>query len=270
MKPESLFCKMLASQYQILEANIDEIINLPIRAIRDVKSNITRVERVVYNIVLAEVEKIESLVIEILFLDRISTLEGFNNFCQIAFQCKALINLLTDSNKNYLSFLSPSVVSQLSTNYALFEREVCQLGIRNLIGNFTNQILDELREKLVALRNRLFNELRLNQILAAYEKILESSGIINLLNKLKEYINCAFEICDFASTATNKIEDISSKLYVFNTAGANWDVDLTGILGAYDKKDAEIKARIDSLINKIDTKDIHSTIRIKKDQIMKL
>lgn len=250
-QPEKLFCKILEYQYNNKITEIESVLLLPLKGIRDVKSNILRVEKIVYSQVKIELKQIESLLIEILLLDRISQLASVENFCRIAFSCQKLVETLVDSSYGYLSFLSPSVIATVSADYNAFEQYVCVLGLRNIVSLFTTDMLSRLRDQLVDLRDRLEDNLRLDEIEERYLEILEDSGIFAMLNDLRKYLNCGFAICNFAATANNKIADYVEKLSLSDT-GSSWDVDLSSLLESYEELNIEIEDKIDSLIEIID------------------
>ncbi len=265
---ETLFCKILENQYNTKIDLIDAAILLPIRAIRDVKSNITRVEKLVYTAISTELVRIENLLIEILFLDQINQLAATNNFCRVAFSCQKLVEVIVDSSLGYLSFLDATTRSQVSSDYALFEKHVCVLGLRNIVTNFTNDVLSQLRDRLVELFDELENQLRLDELKERYLEILENSGIFGLLNELKKFRNCYFGICDWAATSTNKLEEYAEKLTISETdTSAGWTENVDSLLDDYESIQTEIEDKINELIDLIDNR---NPIRgIPKDETMK-
>lgn len=267
LAPESLFCKILQYQYENKISQIESILFLPLKGIRDIKSNILRVENLVYSTAETELLSIETLLLEILILDKINLLASVDNFCQIAFSCEKLVETLIDSSNGYLTFLDPNIRSQVSADYNLFEKYVCVLGLRNIVGTFTNDMLAKLRTRLVNLRNYLEDNLRLDDMQEIYYRILERSGIFTMLNDLKKYLRCGFAVCNFAATANNKISDYVEKLsLVETTTSAGWSHNIDSLLGKYNSLNNKFTNKIDELILIIDNRGFDRNIP--RDEIM--
>ncbi len=266
-QPEQLFCKILEYQYNNKITQIEAILLLPLKGIRDIKSNILRVENVTYTTIEDSVLAIESLLIEVLLLDKINLLASIDNFCQIAFACEKLVETLIDSSTGYLNFLDSTTRSLISADYSLFEKYVCVLGLRNIVSSFTNDMMVKLRDRLVALQDQLNNNLRLEELQDRYYRILENSGIFGMLNDLRKYLNCSFNICNFAATANNKIADYVEKLsLVESTTSAGWDQNLSSLLTNYDTLNEKLSNKIDDLITIIDNRGFDRGIP--RDEIM--
>lgn len=254
-KPEKVFCKILELQYNTAIDSIDSVISLPLVVLRDVKSNIMRVERVIYNIVYLEVIRIERQIMEILFLRGIRDLRD-NNFCRIAFACSKLIDALLDASNHYLDFIPSNIRNQLSGNYELFERHVCVLGLPSLIDGFIDSGLSELRDRLSELRSEMVTQLRLAELTELYQdaldaEILNGMSIIELLDELRGFSNCAFETCNYAATVSNKVADYIEKL-ALSDDGSTFNQNVNSLLGTYAEKNAELEDKIDDLIDLID------------------
>lgn len=263
--PETLFCKILEYQFNTKITEIESVLLLPLKGIRDIKSNISRVEKLVFSEVKTEIESIEALLIEVLFLDKISSLAAVENFCQIAFSCQKLVETLVDASSGYLSFLDTSTRSLVSASYPDFEKYVCVLGLRNIVGLFTTDILGKLKTKLITLRDSLDDNLRLTEMQDRYLAILESSGIFVMLDDLRKYLRCGFSICNYAATASNKLADYMDKLALRDT-GTSWDIDLGSLLDKYNDVSDEITNKIDQLIEIIDNRGFDRNIP--RDQVM--
>ena len=61
MNPEKLFCSILENQFNSTVDSIEQLIFLPLKGIRDVKSNISRAENIVYSITKTELTRIENV-----------------------------------------------------------------------------------------------------------------------------------------------------------------------------------------------------------------
>lgn len=265
--PAEIFCKILQNQYNTKIDLIEAALYLPLRGIREVKSNILRVEKLVYVVTKTELTRIENLLIEVLFLDQINQLASVSNFCAVAFQCSKLVEVLVDSSYGYLSFLDATTLSLVSADYSLFEKHVCILGLRQIVSNFTTDILAELRARLVVLQDELDDQLRLDEIRERYLEILDDSGIFDLFNELKKFLLCSFEVCDWASTAQNALDSYSDKLAVVNTSGSSWTDNIEAtLLDNYNDLQDELDTKISDLISLIDNR--NPTRGILKDEAM--
>lgn len=266
-RPESVFCQILQVQYNTAIDNIESVVYLPLRVLRDIKSNIGRVENIVYAAVKAEVERIEAQVIEILFLNSARLLEGSENFCRIAFSCTALVEALTATD--YAEFIPESIRNQLSSSYELFEKHVCLLGLKNLISSFVDSILATLRARLVVLADFLEDQLRLDELIDLYEDalnadILGNFSIIDLLNVLRKFLNCAFYTCNWAATSSNRIADYMQKLALSDN-GTTFNQNIASLLSNYYTLSGEIDDKISEIILMIDNRRAKG---IRKDETM--
>jgi hypothetical protein len=256
MSSENLFCKIIQNQFNSTIDRIDSIIQLPLKGIRDVKSNIQRVENLVYSITKNEVTRIENLVIEILFLNQINQLQQVDNFCRVAFSCQILMETLINNSEIYLSFLDSTTISQLSADYGLFEKYVCILGLRNIINNFTDNILEQFKNRLIELLSSMEDALRLDELRYWYNNALINSGIFNYLNELQKFANCSWEVCDWANTSVNKISDYTDKLAISlnNVSATGWGENIDSLLENYYDLDGELETKINDLIYLIDNR----------------
>lgn len=268
--PSKLFCQILNVEYKRKIDIIESLLYLPLRAVSDVKNNLSRVEKLVYYIVKAEVLKLEKIIIEILLLDKVSELEGIDNFCKIAWNCSALIQLLTSDDNGYTDFLPDSVRNQIATNYDLFEKNICRLGLMRLVTDFTDSSLQTIRDTLVELKERLDDELRLDEIRATYIEILNTDiygdkNIIELLDDLRVFLNCAFGICNFAESSNNALNNYMEKLVLSDT-GTTFTENIDSLLTDYNLLNDEIEDKIDELISLIDNRNLSRGIN--RDEIM--
>jgi hypothetical protein len=247
VKPESVFCRLLEIQYNTLDRSVETALYLPLRVLREVKSNFSRVQNIIVNEVDSQLDFYEALLIETLILGRLSTIQGFSNFCQVAYSCRALVNLLVSPSTPYLDFVSPSVKAQLSANYDLFEANVCNLGIKRIVDVFSQEVLQDIIDAVTLLREQLEDELRLDEMEEKYLEALNSSGILTLMDSLENYVNCGFSICNFAVTSSNRIEEVADKLSL-SVSGTSWTPDFDSMLEDYYVVRERMYTRIDEII----------------------
>ena len=197
--PSELFCRILETQLNSAINAVEDALLLssppPLKTLRDVKSNINRVNNLIFPYIESEILRLEKLIIDTLFLDKVNQLEGIDNFCQVAFSCEILVETLVENSSTYLPFLDATTISLLSTNYPLFERHICVLGLRNIITTFTDSILDEIETTLNTLNTMLFDNLRIAEFLQRYEDALEDSGVLTAIEQLRKFLNCGFGVC---------------------------------------------------------------------------
>ncbi len=268
MGPEKLFCSILEGQFNTTVDSIESLILLPIKGLRDVKSNILRAENIVYTTTKTELTRIENLLIQVLLLDQINQLEVVDNFCAVAYSCQILVETLVNNSSIYLNFLDSTTISQLSADYSLFEKYVCVIGLRRIVSNFTDNILSELRARLVILGDDFIAALRLDELRDRYNSVLVNSGIFSLLNNLIKYLQCNFSVCLWADTASNKLVDYENKLAITqtNVSASGWGENIDSLLDSYYEKETEIEDKIEQLIEIIDSRIIQRNIG--RDEIM--
>ncbi len=243
MTPASVFCTILEKEYLLTIENIENTLFLPVRAARSIQNNISMVENSIYPTLVNQVDNIESSIFNVSNLDQVNQLED-NGYCQLAYQCHALVHTLVSQSATYLPFLSHDIVSQLSSSYSVFEKNICIIGMTKLIQNATDGLLAQYANQLRQLLTRMTDALRLDELIAKYQQILDESGILSYLDTLKEFIHCATGICNFAASSSNAIDDYLKKLCL----DTNYDVDTFKLLQGFDKKNDEMTARIQKLI----------------------
>jgi hypothetical protein len=121
----------------------------------------------------------------------------------------------------------------------------------------------------VELREEMVNQLRLAELTELYQDALDAEilgglSIIELLNELRGFSNCAFETCNYAATVSNKVADYTEKLALSDT-GSTFTQNINSLLGTYAEKNAYLETKIDGLITLIDT---GTPPNVARDEIM--
>jgi len=269
-KPETLFCKVLENSFETTISNIEAALAIPSVILRGIKSNIQRAESIVLSRASEQLDAIEEKIIQILMLRKINESSGVNNWCQIAYACEALKQELYN-----LPSLPSEVKDYINGSYGNFERNVCKLGFRKIINTFFNDIFSKLIEQLDALSENLIDQLKIYELESKYLEALNSYKmplpepfdltLEELITKLTYFTNCAFEVCNWAETASNKLTDIEEKNYIKYT-GVGIQTALSPLYTGFEVKRNSLQERIDYLKGVCDVQNIDD--RIPRDTIM--
>ena len=259
IQPASLFCSILQRELDNTITLTELVLFAPLKTVRNIKNNVERCDTVIYSFIIDELDRLENLLIESLGLSSVNQNDGVDNWCNTAWVCRALVNLLVTEHEIYLPGLSQEIIDQLTSNFAAFEKYVCVLGIKGVINQYLDNVLADIQSRLAALRTMLVDNLRLDELIAKYQKILDDSGILDRLEDLRTFLECGFGICNFAVTSRNKIDDYNDKL-LLNDSGI---ITLYSILTNVYTKNNEINTKIDSLMNLISTRDLGGVSRDK-------
>lgn len=261
--PENLFCSMLKAQYDALLASIELLIQAPASALQMLLSNIKRIFDVMYASIIAALEVLAAQLDTLLGLGDIDQNETKLAFCRIAYACEPLQDILFSTSKPLLPFLTAQQIDDAKNNYEKFEEFVCKVGLKGLLDQWTNVAIDEIGEQLDALQNRLLGALGIEELIENYMRAVADSGIYDVLDSLKKYGNCAFEVCNYANTSDNTIEEVENKLGIVQ-AGTGYVFLVTDNIQKVLETDdnisvsiAKMRARIDKWKNEgiRDTKD---------------
>lgn len=220
--PEAAFCTMLSTLYAGKVSLLEPPLKIPLLFINRVKSQIKRMEKLIAKGIDIEITYIEQLVIQIFKLDEFNKNKQRSNFCVIAFNCTALVNSLADS-----PIVPEDQKEAIKTNYALFETIVCKQGLNRIISGFVDEQIAWIIAQIVLLRNKLLIALGIQNFIDAYNALLATliplgntvgyQPLVNMttvqwLNVLNDFVNCAFQGCDYSESAQNLKADWIKKL----------------------------------------------------------
>jgi hypothetical protein len=138
-----------------------------------------------------------------------------------------------------------------------------------------DDIFSKLIEQLDALSENLIDQLKIYELESKYLEALNSYKmplpepfdltLEELITKLTYFTNCAFEVCNWAETASNKLTDIEEKNYIKYT-GTGIQTALSPLYTGFEVKRNSLQERIDYLKGVCDVQNIDD--RIPRDTIM--
>ena len=205
---EELFCNMIEVQYDAFIALIDAAREFPRMALQLVKSVLQATTFLVFEAARAAVVTLEQDIIKLLKIDDIDLSKTKDNFCQVAFACAAIRDML---------FNRFNVNEDLKDDYKHFEDVICKQGLRSLLedwvqDNLLNVLDDKLRELLDDIQKAFekVNDAVQKYIDGLLEEEIFGTGktFQEWLEELDKYADCAFGLCNWALTSSNKKEDL--------------------------------------------------------------
>ena len=253
-----LFCAIAEREYNSTVSLIESGLVLPIFALRQLKSQVKLFQQLVLeanDIVLTEIEQIIITLGEVLATKAFSNIEEKRMaFCQAAFACRAVMETLfppdgaSDGSDDpvYAQIIPLDIRNTLRTagqGYDDFEKYVCKLSLRVILESFTDDYIEWLENKL----DEILDALGLNKIDELIEIYMSKIGdIMELLETLDKFSQCAFEVCNFAATSINKQEDTADKLSVIRQ-GDGWSFKIEESIQAVYDQEASMRLRIANL-----------------------
>lgn len=205
---EELFCDMIELQYDAFIALIDAAINFPRMALQIVKSVIQAATFLVFEVVRSGLIIAEQEIIKYLNIDGIDLSKTKDGFCQVAWECAAIRDKL---------FNLINVSDSVKTNYQEFEDIICKQGLRSLLENWVQEnlldTLDKTLQNWIDDIQRVFDEID-NEIQKYIDWLLTSEilgtgkSFQEWMEELDKYADCAFGLCNWALTSSNKKEDL--------------------------------------------------------------
>lgn len=219
--PESLFCMMLETQYNLIVAGIEAVIQFPLVALQILQSCIQLAEYVIFVSVDVVLTNIENIILKMFDLENCSLEHARRNFCKIAYECKVLVDYLTGDSSPLLSFFSKAELTDMGGSFSKFEEMVCQRSFKAMLDAFKTSLLGDVSALLDELDNKINNQwLKINQLQAEYSALLDEYGIYSWLAKMDDFAQCAFTACNYIATSENKQGDYLDKMKLENNAGS--------------------------------------------------
>ena len=251
--PEALFCSILEAEYAQVVAIVESIIQLPLAGLVSLKSVYQRLYHVTYLAIESAIDVIEAQILAIYEMLATNVNDFREDWCRIAYACKPLTDVLFDPDGPLSVFLSPSEIDAVEDSYEEFNNIVCKNGLLDLIDGYGDKAFEYLTEQIKKLRERLNPvENYLDELIQDYLNLVNDSGIYEWLDKLNEWMDCGFAVCESMATALNYQEDTLNKMsmkiqgnsYVF--AAQEW------VTQVYDKKEF-MNDRLNQLENLIES-----------------
>jgi hypothetical protein len=208
MSPEVMFCQMLETQYNQIVFIVDTLIQLPKMALQVLRSAYERIYSILLKGIGAALDVIEAQLYLLIEFSTVEIKDYKDDWCKIAYACKPLTDLLfKDGGVLAFSGINKKTRNEWRGNYNLFNEFVCRDGLSDLISNYRALMLDELRDKIKNLKDKLDISPMLDRLTQAYLDKVEDSGIYEYMDKLDEWMDCAFAVCTSLETALNFQED---------------------------------------------------------------
>ncbi len=243
--PDKMFCDLLRVQYAALTTSLQAALVLPLKFVKRIKSYIKRITQIVFRKLLTELDALEAILIKILEMDKFNN--GLTNcdFCWIAWNCEAVLDLL----KTKAIFPSNAF-----DNFENFTNFVCNQNLQGLVSSFIDDRIQEIQDALDDIEERALNALDLDSFITQYQDLLDTpiagKTVFEWINELDKYVNCAFAICDYADTALNLKTDTLEKL-ALQITGNTVIVSLDLLTVGADNLDAQVSAKITSMRNRL-------------------
>jgi len=250
MTPSVMFCTILENTYNDIVFILDTLIQAPIMAMGQLKSQFERMFSITYKSIESALDVLEKQLY--LLVDMLTTniSDYKDEWCQIAYVCKPLTNVLFKYDYP-LYWLSDEEKEDAKNNYETFNNLVCKNGLSNLIDGYKDMLLVEIEAKLDALKKRLGVSQILDEWIQVYLNSVYDSGIYEYLDKLDEWMDCGFELCTSLETALNKQEDSLDRVSMEKQGNSYVFVVKEWAQQVYDKQD-ELDTKMRNLDDLID------------------
>lgn len=252
MKPEKMLCTMVESAYTTFIAILETYVNAPKLLSLALSSLMSRLINIPLVLIQAGIDVIVEAIDDL--YDMLVEKAGQDNidvWCNVAYMCQPLIENL-DGFPFYLDS------NDLDT-YEKFRDAVCVPGaLSGFVEDYMNGLVEEWREALNSLQNEM-NELiaDLEQQIAEFMNTEAVQNLIDQLEELEKYTDCAFALCAAGETAANKIADVSADVGIIKE-GNSWVYATNDTLDSIYDKVNELDSLFDSTFDRIDSVEQYS------------
>lgn len=244
VSPEIIYCQIATQLYQQVVALIEVALPVPQLLYRSFISNIKRINSIIYASIETAIVIIEQQLISILNIDALDLLDIKANFCTTLAQCDALVNIILSPSNDLLGLTLAEKI-QAKASFEKFEELVCRTSLRSLFENFTDDLLDNISEQLDKLERQLLDQ-NLFQVVEEYLEKLRLNGILDEFDKLDDFLNCGFALCNFSVAATRKKEEFEELLQVEKVEGRYYLL-VNDFIEETFAKDEELRTRLAKL-----------------------
>lgn len=220
--PESFACQMVETVLQTTIKLIEAAIALPMQLWSVLKSQINTFLNVQINKIYAQMDEYIKKFYDTLHLDKWDNSKTKAGFCKRLWQCQALILILAEDPlvKHYFPTDNPLTIA-----YDVFDQYICRLSLLQLITNFVDGQLDNIRNQIQALIDSAFTVI--DDLIYKYQHFLQTvlipfptkpyeknrnMTVFDWLALLDAFKECSLGTCDFVETAFNSQTDIASRL----------------------------------------------------------
>lgn len=170
------------------------------------------------------------------------------DMCKMLYECEASYDSLSEIVADYYpdadvkkyfrsqGFDDPFTGMSFASGYDAFEYYACKLSLSNNISSYIYEkakaiveALDSLIDMTLEMANSNHYVAMIKAKLAIAIRMYENAiqDIIDIMNELDKFVNCGFAICDFASSAKNLQDDISSNYGVYRSISTKTNTSAT-------------------------------------------
>ncbi len=283
MQAEVVFCNLISERYRRELLALKTLIIAPITLWQFTKSRLTTLEKVTYVAILNQVIFLEEEMEKLLLIDSLYRSAAGQNLCQVLYNSPNLLDCILTLSQFGLSTLPAPIKTAIRTDYATLERYVCNLGFRELLVGNADQALLDISASLLALKNRLINEFGIDDLLATYQALLESTEIsmdvcnTDTYNVLEyfDYLNSlaveASNICHLAGVKTDAqdLKAEAKRLSLAQDSDGSWVFSLDSSFSSLSSNVDGLQTKIDDLIARAAVGANTNPYTIPKDKLMK-
>lgn len=242
--PEEIYCILLQDLFRSSVRIIEAAITAPLFIYRTFLNSLKRISSLLQYTVETDIYIIEQEIIKALAFDDIDLLKNNSDFCNVLRQCEALLNIIL-SPDNKLLGLTAEQKELVLTNEQQFEDLVCKQSLRNLFENYTDSLLADFDEQLDRLED-ILNSYKIIDLIDKYLQNIQDTGILDLIDDLNKFNNCAFSLCDVSTMSENYKNDLAEKLGLEEQNGT-WFVNFDEFINEIIEKQEELNRRINDI-----------------------
>lgn len=239
--PEQIYCVLLQDIFRSSVRLIEVAITAPLFLYRTYRNSLKRIQGLLLFAVETQLIIIEQEIIKALSFDAISLAVTGSDFCTVLKACQALTDIILDDDNTLLG-LTPAQKEAARTTEEFFDEYVCKLSLRNLFENYFAGISDEILSRLDELLG-ILNSFSILDTVDKYLQSLQDTGILDLIDGLNKFNNCAFSLCNVDAESANAKSDFASKLGI-TEQGGTWFVEVDDFLSDLLEKNTELNTRI--------------------------
>lgn len=225
-------CNYLKNEWRSIVTLINYLSTLLDKIKAEINSLLHRIQNTIIARMLSTIRDIRDIISNYLGLQIIDNNALRKNFCETLYQCEAYVKALDKlmPTELYNKFFNNDVQfvdlskygfygpTHFESSFALFEYVACRLSLRSILDGVTNQIINNLMNFLEKfdkyfdlnwwLQNTVWGRC-LQRLINEYDLVFQR--IKPYIQKLNEFLNCTFALCDFTASVNNLFTDLQTR-----------------------------------------------------------
>lgn len=262
-------CNALKGEWYSIITLVNYLATLLDRIKAQIQAIIDRIKNTIINQIINTIKSLEENISSLLGLRAIDSAKARQDFCSTLYKCEFFLEMLAKviSPGLYNEIFGPNpikgvdlskygITTNFETHYQLFEYVACRLSLQGILQSITDTLINNILTFINKFTkyfdinfwlNNTFIGRQLQLLIAEYDAIF-NDRILPFLNKLGLFLNCGFEICNYASSTQNYFLDFENRYSANRDAtkpvGQQWTITKEALYSDLTQSFAEANAQM--------------------------